>query len=114
MSPFPYFPWLFLFVWLVLVPSSCSVVVSDIAEERLFAGITSWIDARYRGRLPAYLVRCPICLSHWAIFCAALFLAEPLWEVAGGIVCGGVIQQTFLTGVLIFAAIRSTIAFHVH
>jgi len=61
-------------IWLLLVPPATAQVAIDISEERIFARWTAYIDARFQGRLPAYLVRCPRCLTHWCCF-----LAVPIW-----------------------------------
>lgn len=66
----------FAFIWLVVVPPAIAQVASDIAEERIFENILAWIDRKYRGTMLAYLVRCPVCLSHWLSGVTALLFWE--------------------------------------
>lgn len=64
----------FLLVWFLLVPPSAALISDDIVNERLGSALTSWIDRKFRGSLAAYFVRCPHCLSHWAVFVFAALL----------------------------------------
>ncbi len=66
----------FIFVWFVLVPLSAALVSDDIVEEKIGQSFTAWIDRRFRGGLAAYLVRCPHCVSHWAVALAAVFFTR--------------------------------------
>lgn len=64
--------------WFLAVPPAVAQVALDISEERIFERFTAWVDARFRGTLLAYLVRCPRCLAHWGCLLATLAW-YPLW-----------------------------------
>ncbi len=69
---------LFLAVWFVAVPLATARIAIDISKEKIGSSILAWIDRNFHGTPLAYLVRCPICLSHWIIFGFAV-LCIPGW-----------------------------------
>lgn len=69
---------LFLAIWFGAVPLATARIATDISKEKIGASLLAWIDRNFHGTPLAYLVRCPICLSHWIIFALAV-MSIPGW-----------------------------------
>lgn len=98
--------YLFLAIWLLVVPPASALVAHDIVDEKIFAWLTAWIDRRHRGTPLAYLFRCEPCLSHWAVFIWAALFGPAWWLLPfSGPVWVAVVAA------LILAAVRITTRF---